>query len=388
MSVPSLRLAVYYGALFLVIGLLTAYWPVWLSSRGLTGAEIGVIIGIANLCKAAANPVAAQAADRTGERRRPIGILALAALLLFLPMGALHGFWPLLVMQGMFVAALAPMTPLGDSLSILAQRAGRIDYGRVRLWGSGTFIVAVSGGGMVLSATTSDAVYWMLAIALGLVAVAAWLLPDLRAPQAVGRRLVLLEVVRSTPGIGWFLLAAAAIQSAHAVYYGFGTLNWLHAGLGETTIGMLWAEGVLAEIVLFAVGGGFARRLGPARLLMIAGLAGVVRWTATAVTADIRVLLLVQLLHAFTFGAAHLAAINFISARVAPELSASAQSLYAVVVAGLALGGASFLAGALYQSYGGLAYLAAAVSCGIGAAAAVALRRRLHRDDEDGGTRF
>ena len=377
MTAPGLRLSAYYGAIFLVIGVFTAYWPVWLESRGLTGAEIGLVLGISNLCKAAANPAAAHAADRTGERRRPIGLLAVAALALFLPMVGLDGFWPILVMNGLFLAAFAPMMPLGESLSILAHRAGRIDYGRVRLWGSGTFVVAVSLGGAVLAAHGAESVYWMVAGCLVLVVAAAWSLPDLRAPRAAGRRLVLLDVARTTPGFGWFLLAAAGVQSAHAVYYGFGTINWLMAGLGETTVGLLWAEGVIAEIVLFAFGTRIVGRLGPARLLLLAGLAGVVRWTVTAFTADLGVMLVVQLLHAFTFGAAHLAAIHYIADRVAPELSASAQSLYAVVVAGLALGGASFLAGGLYEAHGALAYLAAAASCGIGAGAALMLCRRL-----------
>lgn len=380
-TAPGLRLAAYYGAAFLVIGMLTAYWPVWLESRGLTAAEIGVILGLSNLSKALANPAAAHAADRTGERRRPITLLALAALVLFLPMAGFDGFWPILVMHALFFAAFAPMMPLGDSLSILAHRAGRIDYGRVRLWGSGTFIAAVSVGGPVLAALGPNAIYGMLAAFLGLVFAAAWFLPDIRAPRATGRRLVLLDAVRTTPGFGWFLAATAGIQSAHAVYYGFGTLNWLRAGLDETTIGLLWAEGVIAEIALFAFGTRIVGRLGPARLLLLAGVAGVLRWSATALTADLGVMIAAQLLHAFTFGAAHLAAIHFIADRVAPELSASAQSLYAVVVTGLALGAAAFLAGALYEAYGALAYFAAAASCGLGALAALALRRRLRHDD-------
>lgn len=381
MTASGMRLSAYYGAIFVVIGVLTAYWPVWLESRGLTAAEIGLVIGLSNICKALANPAAAHAADRTGERRRPIGLLAVAAFVVFLPMAAFEGFWPLLLMNSLLMAAFAPMVPLGESLSILAQRAGRIDYGRVRLWGSGTFVVAVSLGGVVLAAKGPESVYWMLALGFALSVAAAWSLPDLRAPRAGGRRLVLLDAVRTTPGCGWFLLAAAGVQSAHAVYYGFGTLNWLRAGLSETAIGVLWAEGVIAEIVLFAFGTRIVGRLGPARLLFLAGLAGVVRWTVTAFTADLGVMLVVQLLHAFTFGAAHLAAIHYIADRVAPELSASAQSLYAVVVAGLALGGASFLAGALYEAHGGLAYLAAAASCGLGAGAALVLRHRLRQED-------
>src|SRR3546814_8893414 len=82
-------------------------------------------------------------------------------------------------------------------------------------------------------------------------------------------------------------------------------------------IGLLWAEGVIAEVLLFACGAKVVQRLGPARMLLLGALAGVVRWTLLAASTDLAVLFAAQALHAFTFGAAHLGAIAFI-ARAAP----------------------------------------------------------------------
>src|SRR5437016_5229290 len=79
-----------------------------------------------------------------------------------------------------------------------------------------------------------------------------------------------------------FLLAATAIQSSHSIYYAFGTLHWSALGYSSETIGWLWAEGVIAEIALFACGAPLLARLGPARLLVLAGAAGVLRWTVMA----------------------------------------------------------------------------------------------------------
>src|SRR3546814_10848843 len=99
-------------------------------------------------------------------------------------------------------------------------------------------------------------------------------------------------------------------------------------------IGLLWAEGVIAEVLLFACGAKVVQRLGPARMLLLGALAGVVRWTLLAASTDLAVLFAAQALHAFTFGAAHLGAIAFI-ARAAPAgLSATAQTLYTTLAMG------------------------------------------------------
>jgi PPP family 3-phenylpropionic acid transporter len=138
-------------------------------------------------------------------------------------------------------------------------------------------------------------------------------------------------------------------------------------------IGLLWAEGVVAEIILFAVGTTLTRRLGPVNLLLAGAAAGIVRWSATAFTGDLAALVVLQALHAFTFGAAHLGAMHFLAQNVATRLSASAQSLLATFSGGVALGLGMMAAGPLYGALGGRAFLAMALLSAIGAAGTVAL---------------
>jgi PPP family 3-phenylpropionic acid transporter len=162
-----------------------------------------------------------------------------------------------------------------------------------------------------------------------------------------------------------FLITAALTQASHAVYYGFGTLNWQQEGLSSSFIGLLWAVGVLAEILLFAFSGRVVRWIKAEPLLMIGAASGVVRWFALALTHDPLLLMAFQCLHAATFGATHLAAMHLISEQVAPRLQARGQALYSSVAMGLIPGVALLGAGPLFEQAGGQAYFAtAAISVG------------------------
>ena len=160
-----------------------------------------------------------------------------------------------------------------------------------------------------------------------------------------------------------------AIQATHAVYYLFTTLHWQSLGYSGTTIGSLWAVGVIAEIVLFAASKPLLERLSAIHLLLISGLIAVLRWALMATDPSLGLLFPLQCLHAFTFGASHLAAIHYISDNVPEKLGATAQGLYATASAGIFMGLAMISAGPLYQALGASAYLAMA---GIGVAGALA----------------
>lgn len=250
-----------------------------------------------------------------------------------------------------------------------------MDYGRVRLWGSLTFIATAAGTGYILTDGSADIIYWILLGSLALIIVVTLALPATQAPASTETRFAALAVLR-VPQFGLFLIATALIQASHSVYYGFGTLNWKAQGYSETVIGLLWAESVIAEIILFAFGARLVRRFGPAKLIVLGGMAGAVRWSVTGTAGGLEVLVVMQVLHAFTFAATHLGAIYFISRRVPQAVSASAQSLYSAVVMGLALGLAMLVSGNLYGLYGAGAYQAMAVMAALGGGAALFLVRR------------
>jgi len=193
---------------------------------------------------------------------------------------------------------------------------------------------------------------------VGTVSLAAWL-------QLLRDRRLLL-----------FIMAAGFIQSSHAMLYGFGSLRWLKAGYGEDAVGLLWAIGVVAEVILFAFGGAIVRQLGPVGLLLLGGVAGILRWMLLALFTSLPVLVLVQLLHALTFAGTHLAAVYFLVRRAPAGLAATAQGLYGAIAWGGLFGLAMLASGTLYAAFAGAAFHAMAAMCLVGVFCALMLLGR------------
>ncbi len=362
---PRLRLSLFYAALFTVIGVQLPFWPLYLSSKGMTAAEIGVLLASGYFVKILTNPVVGHIVDHRGERRRPMQILAvisLAATALFAVTG---GFVPLLTVTLVSAAAFTAMMPLGDSLTMLTAIDQRLDYGRIRLWGSLSFI-AVSGlAGLLLVDAPRPAILWAAVAGQMLTLAAIAKLPDIRTVHSAAGSPAALRPLLAKRSFQLFLAATSCTQVSHMIYYGFATLHWRQAGMSGAAIGALWAEGVIAEVLLFAFGARLLARCGPIWFIAAGGMAGVIRWTILALTTDPWVLASVQFLHAFTFGANHLGAMHFISRAAPPTLSARAQSLYSSVTAGIVPGLAMLFAGKLYQGMGGGSFLImSAVSAG------------------------
>ena len=372
---PALRIALYYTAMFGMVGVVMPFYPAWLKSRGLDAAEIGFLLSCTMWVRVLSNPAATSLADRLGERRRVMAALAgagFAAALLF-PLAA--GFWPLLAVAMVHTMLWAPVMPLGDNLVLLTARARSLDYGRLRLWGSVSFIVTSAGAGALLQGRPEDLIIWLIVGLLGVTFVSTLFLPDV--PQAPGGRggRGPLRALLTSPAFLLFVLAASLNSASHSVLTGFATIHWRAAGLSDQLIGLLWSAGVVAEIGLFAVGGRIAGRTGALGLFALGAVAGVVRWIGTALTTDFWALLVLQSLHAFTFGASHLGAMTFIGRAIPQHHSATAQGLYSSLSMGLVVGLTMMGSGALYAALGGMAFLVMALFSVASLAATLALGR-------------
>ena len=174
---------------------------------------------------------------------------------------------------------------------------------------------------------------------------------------------------------------SALIQGAHAAYYGFGPLFWRSQGFSDSTIGLLIAEGIVAEIFLFARGRKLVERLGPAGLTAIAAGASVLRWTVTAFSPPLAVLAAMQVLHAATFAFQHLSAMQMLTRIIPPERAGAAQSLHAALGMGAPTGLMMLVCGWLYAGTGGHVFLAMAALAGL----ALLLVRPLWRASLPGG---
>lgn len=381
----SLRLSLFFAALFVLYGVQIPFFPVWLNWRGLTPAEIGAVTAAPLFLRLLIGPAAAFLADRSGDRRRAIIIAAAFALAAVVALSQSHQLLLVALFTAVLVVGAQTSAPIGDAIALSGVRNLGADYGRMRLWGSLAFIGATFAGGALVERLGAPSVIWMLAACAGALLVAAWLLPASGSADA-GRSVagsappLTLRQVVDVAGTGRFLLfvvAAGIVQASHAVFYAFGVLHWQSQGISSTTIGVLWSVGVFAEVLLFSVAGRYVGTVGPVGFILAGAAAAVVRWGAMTVDPPLALLFPLQVLHALTFGATHFGAMHYIHRAVPQEQAGTAQALFAAATGGIGMGSATLLAGVLYGPLGGSSYLAMMAMGVVGLVAALVLRGRL-----------
>lgn len=376
----SFRLSVYYAAAFLIVGIKAPFWPVWLAGRGLGAREIAVLLAASIWINVVTTPAIGALADRLDRRRGLMIVLCTVAILGYASLWRADTFWTLLGLTLVTATAQTALMPLGDSITLAAVRRGGIDYGRVRVWGSVSFILAALVSGAVLSDTAfaasgGNAVLALVLVAATILLAACAAIPAVRSERLTPLRRAELVVLTRDRRFWQFVGVAAALQASHQVYYGFGTLYWRTLGFSDAVIGALWAEGVVAEIALFWLGSRLLDRLGPLGLMMLGGGAGIVRWGLMGIVPGLPAAVALQLLHALTFGATHLGAMSYLSRTVPPGAAASAQALYSGASSGIGSGLVMLGAGAAYARFGGRAYLFMTLLSAIGLVGAARMAR-------------
>jgi MFS transporter, PPP family, 3-phenylpropionic acid transporter len=232
------------------------------------------------------------------------------------------------------------------------------------------------GAGQVVQATSLGGIIWMNGTILALAAVAALRLPRNPLDRPMMRRQANVRALFAVPGFLPLMALAALVLCSHALHDGFEVLRWQEGGIGPGTAGLLWSEGVLAEVVVFVVAGPMLlRRLGPAGAAALAASAGMVRWSVTAVTAWLPAMVLVEPLHGLTFALLHLACMQMLSVIIPPALAATAQAIYGTVGVGAMTAILSLVSGSLSGALGARAFWFMALLCAAALPIAFAMRR-------------
>jgi PPP family 3-phenylpropionic acid transporter len=379
---PVSRLTLLMSVLFTGWGAAMPFVPVWLEeARGLSGEEIGAILAAAPLGRMIIAPMIAAWADGRKDRRRAYAVLALGATAAYASLLFAHSFWALLA--GVFFASIfsSGLGPLLEGATLRRSIGGVIPFGLARAIASGAFVFGSIGAGVAISLfSVQAAVIWLMASHGLTVLTALFLLQPEPAPAAAGgsfaNRLLGGFGLFRNPRFALAVFAGAAVQSAHAFYYGFGALTWRGQGVAENLIGLLMSIGVIAEIVFLLFLARIERRISPEMLLALGAAGAVVRWLLMALAPPLAALFALQLLHALSFAAAHIGTLRLVL-RETPESSTGlGQTLYSAVSSGLFMGVMTRVSGDLYQHHGAGGYVVMAGLAAIGFGLALLVMRQ------------
>jgi len=385
------KLALLHAAAFVGLGVSLPFFPVWLESRQLAPSTIGLILSIPMLVRIVVTAPLMSLVDRGLSPRRLLAMAYLTVAASYAVLLIAPGAAAIAAIVAVAAVAQAPIVPASDLVTLeRVRREPRLDYGRLRLWGSVAFLVSNIVAGHLLATFEPSAVVWILAfLALAALAVVRVAVPASARSEDARRSRMREHSVRWPMGLWLVIAAAACIQASHAGIYAFGSIHWRAIGFANTTIGYLWATGVLAEIVVFACFGEVVGRSSTAlSFVMVGAGAAILRFAALATEPGLAITVGLQALHGLSFGATHLGAMAALAALAPPDVRGRAQGTLSSAQA-LAMAGATVLSGAAFRAGGPVVFLAMVPVAILGLLLAVAAARTLpqpHREGEGGST--
>ena len=367
---PLPRFLVLYVALFAAFGVASPFMPGLLLQDGLHPGAIGVVLAAGTAIRLLAGPFGGRLADRSGQAPVVLAGFTAAAALVATGYAPARGLVPLLLVSVAHAAVLAPLTPLADALTLGSARGEPgFEYGWVRATGSAAFIAGTLLSGAFVGWLGIGIIVWLNAGLLAVAACLGWRVPNrmagapAAAPSAAASQGSMKDLL-GIPAFVRLMIVAALIGGSHALHDSFEVIRWRAAGLSAREASVLWALSVAAEVIVFLLlGRRLLERLGPARAMMLSASAGVLRWSAAALTAWFPVMAVVEPLHGLTFALLHLTCIDMIGRVVPANLAATAQAFYATVAMGATMAAVTLVSGPLYEHLGAAAFWAMAGLC-------------------------
>ena len=374
----SLRLSAFNAFLFLGSGIQLPFLPLWLQDQALTEAQIALVVAMMVAIRILAIPVATFLADATGSRRLIIIVAAFGTCAAYLLLHFMSGFVPILIVAMLASALLAPIAPLTEVMAIEGSAHFGIDYGRIRLWASLSFLAGSLIAGALLEVIPVHYVILLIAGAQGLGALVTLVLPHDAVIREGTAQPISMAAVLGLVSAGVFVifLAAASIgQSSHGLLYAFGSVHYDDLGYSKFTIGKLWAIAVIVEILMFAFSNRFYKKFGAVKLIVIGTACGIIRWLVMGLEPPLAIMFAVQALHAGSFGLTHLGTMHYIRENVPENMRNTVQGLYSILGGGILMAATMWSSGPLYELWGGLSYFVMALYSAIAFGLALLLLR-------------
>ena len=326
-----------YATLFGAVGASFPYLPVYYRSAGLSLAEIGLLSSAAAAVGLVTAPIWGTLADRYPRSRLIIpaaaSIAALAALALALARQ------PIAIAAAAIAisAATAGISPVLDARALEMVADDRQRYGRLRVWGSISFVIAVWITGFIVERAGIASLFAVYVPLLVLTAIVALLLRGSGRVTPPLPRLTGIGLVLGEPTLRRFLIAALVGWAASMAVNGFLSIHLVAIGAPGELVGSAWAIGAIVEIPIMWAYPWLVGRFGTRSLLIGGAGALALRAVAISLLTDPVAAAATMLLHGVGFALLLVGGVTYASRHAPSGTEATAQGVLTAVVFSLAM---------------------------------------------------
>jgi len=342
-----------YFLYFGVLGIFLPFFNLYCYHLGFSGFRIGILSAVRSVAMVLFPMIWGALADRL-DARRPIYILCCfcSALIWMLYLFTVD-FWPMLAITISYGIFYSPIISFLEAFSMDILGKEKKSYGRIRVWGSVSFIAVVLVLGKIIDLYSVEMIVVLILAGSLMLAVISLKIPDVRITKMNrlpgGSRSFLERRVLV------FLFCAFLMLVSHGAYYGFFSIHLENLGFGSTFIGLTWALASAAEILVMLRSGQIFNRFSINTVLIFSFMVAALRWLILFFVQSAALILLSQVLHALTYGTFHIASILYID-RLAPDKAKTlGQAVNNAISYGLGLMVGFFINGYLYEITGSFA---------------------------------
>lgn len=349
---PSSRVVLrsQYFIYFGILGLYLPYFNLYCHHLGFSGTQIGLLSGLRSATLVLFPFIWGALADRF-RRRKSIFLLcnalACAAWTGYL---VTTDFVPMLVIAVLYGMFYAPLISFLEAYAMDLLGKDKQAYGRVRVWGSVSFILVVTALGPLIERFGIGLI--IPVILAGSLLQTFFAAPLPKAPAAGPP-----TAAKEPAGVNWprafvFLCCGFLMLVSHGTYYGFFSIHLENIGLPPTYIGISWAVAVLAEIIVMINSRRLFARASFETVLLASFFIAALRWLLLAVFQSPAVILGSQILHAFSYGTFHMASILYMDRLTPGPAKTLGQAANNAITYGLGLMIGFLVNGALFDHLG------------------------------------
>ncbi len=350
-NVPYWKLSGFYFFYFASLGVLIPYWSLYLKSLGFNSLAIGSLIAILPATKLIAPYLCGWLADHTRRSMLIIRVTSILALLSFSLVFISQQLWWLTFAMLLFSFFWNAILPQFEAMTLNHLGNDVHRYSMIRLWGSLGFIVIVVLMGDLLQYYETDLIPLVVLIAFICISLSSFIVPEkLNTPHA--EHSSIWHVIKQ-PKVLAFLVVCFLMLCSHGPYYTFYTIYLQEQGYSSYMIGVLWAVGVLAEVIVFLLMHRLLPVFGARKLLIATLLLTTLRWLIIGFFVnDLSMLFLAQLIHAFSFGVFHSVGISLVHEYFTGSHQGRGQAIYASTSYGAGVAVGSLVSGAVWDQWG------------------------------------
>ena len=365
-----------------VLAIFAPYLPILLRDLGYSPLWVGILFGIFEGAGIAGPLLLSYWADKTGKYR-PVLIISciIPAFIAFPLIIWVHPVTSALILI-LFAFGLRSSVPLLDAITTI-QIGKTGNYGRVRVWGSISFILFtlfLQWTPFLKPHNAGNISLWIIIASVSSV-VPILLLPGslLRASTGPGDgevtegKTIPLASLYVVGGFAIIFLSRLAMTSVYTYFplYLTEVLHW-------NAVGLMFALAAASEVPFMFVSSRLIRRFGSLPLLALSAAAVCVRLLIVAFLPFKPCIIVSQLLHSLCFGIFHPAAVHFFASIFPAKKRGTGMSVYLILGSGIPALVSNMAGGVIVQAagYQSLFALYAAVA---GTAALIGLMVLLNR---------